>query len=158
MQRDFDFAGKLLPIGKHTMKKILQLDFVPRSADLALLLLRLHFGISLLWLHGKGKVEGFSQLRTTFFDPLGVGSPVSYCLVLFGEVVFPALMILGLFTRLAALGSAFGLGVAFFLIHKAQLSGPASGEMALLYLGAFVTLFIAGGGRFSWDARLGTKL
>ena len=67
------------------------------------------------------------------------------------------LLILGLFTRLAALGSAFTMGVAFFLVHKAQLSGPDSGEMGLLYLGGFVALFIAGGGRFSCDARMGAK-
>ncbi len=139
------------------MKKFLQLDFLPRSADLALLFLRLHFGIGLLWLHGKGKVESFSKLSTSFPDPLGLGSTPSYYLALMGEILFPALLILGLFTRLAALGSAFTMGVAFFLVHKAQLSGPDSGEMGLLYLGGFVALFIAGGGRFSCDARMGAK-
>ncbi|MBE7538419.1 MAG: DoxX family protein [Opitutaceae bacterium] len=140
------------------MKKLLQLSFLPSSADAALLLIRVYFGLSLLWLHGKGKVEAFSTMRTTFYDPLGVGNSTSYFLALFGEVVFPILIILGLFTRLAALGSAFGLGVAFFLIHKGQLSGPTSGELAFLYIGAFLTLFIAGGGRFSVDARKGSNL
>ncbi len=140
------------------MKKFLQLDFLPRSTDLALLFLRLHFGIGLIWLHGKGKVESFSKLSTTFADPLGVGATTSYYLALVGEILFPALLILGLFTRLAALGSGFTMGVAFFLVHKAQLSGPGNGEMALIYMGAFMALFIAGGGRFSCDAKMGAKL
>ncbi|MBP7141621.1 MAG: DoxX family protein [Opitutaceae bacterium] len=139
------------------MKKLLQLNFLPRSADLALLLLRVYYGFALFLLHGKGKLEAFSTMRTTFYDPLGVGHSTSYFLALFGEVVFPILIVLGLFTRLAALGSAFGLSVAFFLIHKGQLSGPSSGELAFLYIGAFLALFIAGGGRFSVDAKLGAK-
>lgn len=96
-------------------------------------------------------------MRTTFMDPLGVGSSTSYFLVLIGEVLFPILIVLGLFTRLAALGSTFGLCVAFFLIHKGQLSGPSSGELAFLYIGALLALFLAGGGRFSIDAKLGSK-
>lgn len=139
------------------MKKLLQLDFLPRSADLALLLLRVYFGLGLFLLHGKGKLAGFSTMRTTFMDPLGVGNSTSYFLALFGEVVFPCLIVLGLFTRLAALGSTFGLCVAFFLIHKGQLSGPSSGELAFLYIGALLALFLAGGGRFSIDAKLGSK-
>lgn len=139
------------------MKKLLQLSFLPSSADAALLLIRVYYGFALLWLHGKGKVEAFSTMRTTFYDPLGVGNSTSYFLALCGEVVFPILIILGLFTRLAALGSAFGLSVAFFLIHKGQLSGPTSGELAFLYIGAFLTLFIAGGGRYSFDAKMGSK-
>ena len=139
------------------VKTLLQLDFLPRSADLALLLLRIYYGLALFLLHGKGKLEAFSTMRTTFYDPLGVGNGTSYFLALIGEVVFPVLIVLGLFTRLAALGSTFGLSVAFFLIHKGQLSGPTSGELAFLYVGAFLALFIAGGGRFSLDARMGSR-
>ena len=49
------------------------------------------------------------------------------------------------------------MSVAFFVVHKAALAGPNNGELAFVYLGGFVTLIIAGAGRFSFDARLGAN-
>ena len=138
------------------MKKIasiLRLDFLPTSTDLALLLLRLWFGGSLLFLHGWGKFMDRNKLFSTFPDPLGVGHQTSYVLALFGEVVFPILLIIGLFTRFAALGSAITMAVAFFLVHKAILKGPGNGEMAFIYLAGFVAILLAGPGRFALDGK-----
>lgn len=96
-------------------------------------------------------------MSSSFPDPLGVGSQISLSLAIFGEVVCAALLVLGLFARLAALGSAITMGVAFTLIHQLALKGEHSGEMAYLHLGIFLTLLIAGPGRFSLDARSGSK-
>ena len=41
--------------------------------------------------------------------------------------------------------------------HGARLSGPGNGELPFLVLGAFVALLLAGGGRFSLDARMGGR-
>jgi putative oxidoreductase len=49
------------------------------------------------------------------------------------------------------------MATAFWLIHGARLKGDNNGELAFLYLGVFVALFIAGAGRFSLDARMGAK-
>jgi putative oxidoreductase len=140
------------------MKRVLQLQFVPTSADLALLLLRLWFGGSLLILHGWGKLMGFSGMASSFPDPLGVGARNSLILAIIGEVVCPALLILGLFTRIAALGMAITMGVAFWAVHGLALSGPQSGELAYVYLGVAIALLIAGAGRFSLDGRGGVKV
>lgn len=139
------------------MKKILQLGFLPTSADCALLVLRLAFGLSLLLLHGWGKVMKFSDLSEKFPDPLGVGHSVSLTMAIFAEVVCSSLVALGLFTRLAAFVCAFLVGVAFFIVHGMKLRGAGNGEDALVYLAAFLTIFLAGPGRFSVDARLGAK-
>jgi putative oxidoreductase len=139
------------------MKKlasILRLDFLPASADLGLLVLRLWLGASLLLLHGWGKFKDREKLFGTFPDPLGVGHQASYILALFGEVVFPILLIIGLFARFAALGSAITMAVAFFLVHKLVLKGPGSGEMAFIYLVGFITVLLAGPGRFAVDAKV----
>lgn len=131
--------------------RFLRLDFLPHSVDVALLLLRLWFGLSLLVLHGWGKLTHFSATAAKFPDLFGIGATATTALAILGEVVFAGLLALGLFTRLAALGSAVTMAVAFTMAHGAKLIGPASGEMAFLYLGAFVTLFVAGGGRYSVD-------
>lgn len=137
------------------MKKLLHFEFLPRSADLALLILRLSFGLGLLWNHGWGKLLKFSTLQDSFPDPLGIGSTFSLIGALLGEVFFAAFLALGLYTRLSALVCGFTMGVAFFVVHGSALSGPNSGEMSFLFLSVFVALFIAGGGRFSLDRKLG---
>ncbi len=140
------------------MKKllhILQLNFLPHSADAGLLVLRLWLGLSLLLLHGKAKLLGFAEMSHNFPDPLGVGSTASLALAMFAELVCSGLVVLGLVTRFAALSAAFTMGVAFFLVHKASLEmGPHSGELAFIYLAGFVTLIIAGPGCLSADACL----
>lgn len=140
------------------MKKMLQLDFLPRSTDLGLLVLRLTFGFGLLYLHGWSKLTNFSSMRGKFPDPLGIGSPASLTLTVFGEVVCMALIVLGLYTRLSALVGAITMAVAFFIVHGSKLSGEGSGELAAAYLAVFVTLFLAGAGRYSLDAKLGAKV
>lgn len=137
--------------------KFLQLNFLPRSADAGLLLLRLWFGGGMLWLHGWGKLSSFSTLAAKFPDPLGVGSQLSLGLTVFAETLCAGLLVLGLFTRLAALAGAVTMGVAFWVIHGHQLSGPQSGELAACYLAAYAVLFVAGGGRLSLDAAAGSK-
>ena len=137
--------------------KCLQLDFVPRSTDLALLVLRVALGAQLLVGHGWGKLMSYSEKAATFEDPLGVGNTTSMALAVFGEVVCSALLILGAFTRLAALGCAVTMSVAFFLVHGGKLSGANSGEMAFLYLVGFVAVLIAGPGRFALDTKLGGR-
>jgi putative oxidoreductase len=135
--------------------RILQLNFLPHSADAGLLVLRLWLGLSLLLLHGKAKLLDFADLSQKFPDPLGIGSTASLALAVFAELVCSGLLALGLVSRFAALSAAFAMGVAFFIVHKASLEmGPRSGELAFIYLAGFVTLVIAGPGCLSLDACL----
>ena len=132
--------------------RFFQLSFLPTQVDAGLLLLRLWFGGSLLALHGWGKLTQFSALATSFPDPLGVGSRWSLILAICGEVLCPILLMLGFATRLAALGAATTMGVAWYMVHQMALTGRDSGELAFVYLGGFVLLVLAGAGRFSLDA------
>lgn len=76
---------------------------------------------------------------------------------MFAEVVCSILLVLGLFTRFAALNLIATMSVAFYFVHKASLErGPNSGELAFIYLAGFVALLLAGGGRFSLDAKIGS--
>src|SRR5438128_1830954 len=124
--------------------KILHLNFLPRSADCALLLLRLWFGGAMLLLHGWDKVVHFSTYSGQFIKFVGLSQSVSLGLAIFGELVCSALLVLGLFTRFAAVGVGITMAVAFWSAHGGKLSGPTSGEMPFLFLGAFAALFLAG--------------
>jgi putative oxidoreductase len=137
--------------------KFLHLNFLPRSANGALLVLRVWHGGALLLLHGWGKLTGFSAMSEKFVDPFHLGKTTSLALAVGGEVVCATLLVLGLFTRIAALGCAATMVTAFWYAHGGRLTGPGNGEMAFLYLGVFLALFIAGAGKYSLDAKLGAK-
>lgn len=140
-----------------SLMRFLQFSFIPRSTDLALLILRVWLGVSLLVLHGWDKLTGFGALASKFPDPLGVGSTASLSMAVFGEVVCAGLLVLGLLTRFAALVLIIVMSVAFFLVHDRALSGVGSGELAYLYLAGFVTVFLAGSGEHALDRKFGAK-
>ena len=135
------------------MIRLLKMDFVPGSADVGLLALRLWLGLSMLLNHGWDKLVHFHAKAGGFPDPLGIGSTTSLGLAVFAEVACAALLVPGLFTRFAALCLSIQMTVAFFLVHNAALSGQHSGELAFIYLAGFVTLFLSGAGRLSFDGR-----
>ena len=138
------------------MKKIgsiLRLEFLPASVDLGLLVLRLWIGLSMLLLHGWGKLAAYEKLPKGLPDPLGVGNQMSWGLAVFGEVVCSVLLVLGLFTRFAALSGAITMGVAFFLVHDMRLKGANPGELAFIYMAALLTILLAGPGRFALDGK-----
>ena len=140
------------------LAKILRLDFLPGSANCGLLALRLWVGLSMLLLHGWGKITNFDSMSGKFLDLMGIGSKAGLVMAIFAEAVCSILLILGLFTRFAALSLMITMSVAFFLQHKGVLKGPGSGELAFIYLAAYVALFLAGGGKFSVDAKMGGKI
>jgi putative oxidoreductase len=137
------------------MNTVLLLDFLPRSHDIGLLLLRLWVGLTMAFNHGLAKVRNFGEMAKQFPDMLGFGSSTSLALVTFSELACGILVAVGLATRLALIPLIVTMGVAFVAVHKLQVApGPGSGELAFVYLGAFLTLFVAGAGRFSIDERL----
>lgn len=133
------------------MQNFLRLEFIDRSPDVGLLLLRLWLGVSMLWLHGWDKLLAAFSGKLSFLDPLGIGEVPSLLLAIFAEVICSVLLILGLFTRWAAVALAFTMGVAFFIVNSAKVTG--SGELAWLYFGGYLVLFVAGAGKFSVDKK-----
>lgn len=122
--------------------------------SLALLVLRLFFGLTMVLHHGWDKLRTFSDTAPSFPDPMHIGHSTSLGLAVFAEVVAAGLLAIGLWTRFAALVLAFEMGVAFTMIHKMAFSGQMPGEMAFMYFGAYFTLLLAGGGKFSVDKML----
>lgn len=131
------------------MKKFLQLGFLPRSHDLALLVLRLWLGLSMLVLHGWPKLQKLIAGERKFSDPLGIGEFPTLITAVAVEALCAVLLVLGLFGRLAALMLAGMMAVAWGVVHQMKLSGEGSGELAFIYLAGFLTILIAGTGKYS---------
>jgi|SRR5690606_20357493 len=126
--------------------------FMKSYADFGLLILRLGFGFLMISNHGYRKLDRLLDGTSNFGDPIGIGSMPSLLLVIFAEVVCSALVMLGLFTRLAVIPLIITMVVAVFI---ANADKPIlNNEMGLLYLTTFITLLSAGPGKYSLDNRL----
>lgn len=118
--------------------------------DLGLLILRAVFGFAMMYGHGLGKLEMLtSGKEIEFMNFMGLGAEVSLALVVFAELFCGILLILGLFTRWAAIPLIFTMGVAFFKVHINDEFGNM--EASLIYLAAYLAVYLLGPGRYSLD-------
>tara|TARA_R110002049_G_scaffold238862_1_gene411933 strand:+ start:190 stop:594 length:405 start_codon:yes stop_codon:yes gene_type:complete len=131
--------------------KFLNLSFIPRSPSFGLLIMRLVVGLTMLLQHGLGKFQNFETMAPKFVSLFGIPSNICLGLAVFAELVCSGLLVIGLLTRFAALNLAITMGVAFFVAHSGQVGGDKPGELALIYLVSYVTLFFTGAGSFSVD-------
>ncbi|HAI84842.1 MAG TPA: DoxX family protein, partial [Chitinophagaceae bacterium] len=83
------------------MKKLLSIRYSEWAFNVALLSLRLVFGIVMMVDHGIPKMMKFADLQSKFYDFLGLGGKWSLMLVIFSEVFCSLFLALGLFTRFA---------------------------------------------------------
>jgi putative oxidoreductase len=129
---------------------------IARFAPYALALLRVVAGLLFLE-HGLAKLTGFPNVPPGYipFDVvthwampaalLWIGSVI--------ETVTGILLILGLFTRLAAFIAAGEMAVAYWQFHFPQGIYPAgnNGDAAVLFCFVFLYIFFAGPGALSAD-------
>jgi putative oxidoreductase len=122
--------------------------------DAGLFVLRVWAGLLLFTQHGLVKLMHFSQMSSHFPNPIHIGPLPSLLFATLSDAICSLLVAFGILTRYAALIVVINLATAFTLVHHMKLSGPGNGEVPLLFLGAFLTLLITGGGRYSVDAGL----
>ena len=124
---------------------------IARFAPHALALLRI-VAAALFLEHGLVKLVGFPAGGQPGEQPLltllGLAAVV--------ETVTGTLMILGLFTRAAALIASGEMAVAYFLFHAPHSFYPAinAGDAAILFCFVFLYIFVAGPGVLSLDGLL----
>jgi putative oxidoreductase len=119
--------------------------------DAGLLLLRLGVGLPMLLNHGLPYLSHFDLEAARFLPMFGLDAGTTLVLAIMAELGGAFLMVVGLFTRLAALVVAVTMMVAFVMVHGASFGGEQSGELAFLYIVGASALIIMGSGRFSWD-------
>jgi len=133
----------------------LKLNFIPLNKDLGLLLVRIVLGAAMIYFHGWNKLMNFDSLFHTFYNPIGVGSEVSYVLVTYFETFGSLFIILGLYARLNAIGMAIIMFIGFFIVNNMHLNG--NGELALVYGVGFLLIFLNGAGAYSIDRKTGVR-
>ena len=125
---------------------------IPATGDAGRLVLRVVLAILLLF-HGVSKVIGGVGFITGMLAKAGLPAGLGY-LVYIGEVAAPALILIGLFTRAAALIVVVNMIVALLLVHTGQFfslsdTGGWALELQGMYLGSAVALALLGAGRYS---------
>ncbi|HEY0856082.1 MAG TPA: DoxX family protein [Albitalea sp.] len=122
------------------------------SEDLGKLLLRVALGVLIL-LHGIAKLRGGPDFIIDLVTKAGLPGAFGY-LVYVGEVLAPILLIVGLFTRPAALIVAINMVVAVALAHMGELAsltenGGWALELQGMFLFSAIAVALLGAGRYS---------
>jgi putative oxidoreductase len=125
---------------------------IPATDDAGKLVLRVVLAILILF-HGVSKVIGGVGLIAGMLAKAGLPAAFGY-LVYIGEVVAPLLILIGLFTRVAALIVVVNMIVALLLVHTGQFfslsnTGGWALELQGMYMGSAVALALLGAGRYS---------
>jgi len=135
------------------MKKIMSTNYSAAAFNLATFCLRAAFGILMFLNHGLVKLQKFSEMQNNFPDPIHIGHRFSLILVIFAEVGCSLLLVLGLFSRLAAFVLLIDVGVAVFFVHLGQPVDKF--ELAIIHAVAYFSLLLVGPGKFSVDNMAG---
>jgi putative oxidoreductase len=122
------------------------------SADAGKLLLRLTVGLLVL-LHGVAKIVSGPEYIVAAVEKAGLPGSVGY-LVYLGEVVAPIAVILGVWTRIAALIVAGNMAVAIALAHMNELfvlsrTGGWALELQGMFLFTALAVAMIGPGRYA---------
>ena len=125
--------------------------------DIGLLIFRVSIGAFMLFGHGLGKLNKLlSGDEIRFLDPIGLGSELSFILVVLAEFLAAGLVILGLFTRISSLSLIITMFVAGIIYHADDPFGEK--EKSLMFLVSFLLLFLTGPGKFSLNKLIENKL
>lgn len=134
------------------MRKLLSTKYSAGAFSAAMLILRLGLGI-LMMAHGYNKLIHFGEMQHKFMNFLGMGSTMSLALVVFAEFFCSLFLIIGLFTRLAAIPLIIATCVIVFKANNGDVFGD--GETAAIYLTGYLVLLFVGPGRVSVDSMIG---
>ena len=119
-----------------------------KEINIAILFLRIFVGVMMLT-HAFEKIENFDIIAMTFPTPFEMNSWMDLTLITIAELACSLFLILGIFTRIAALILMFGMITAAFFTFSVFVFKES--ELAIMYLGIYITLFITGGGDFVLD-------
>ncbi len=134
------------------MKKIFSTKLPLSFFHFWMLLLRISVA-GLMLTHGYPKMIKILDGNMSFGDPYGIGAGLSLVLIVFAEVVCSVFIALGFATRLATLPLIFAMGTAAFVVHA---DDPfTKQEMPLLYILIYITILVAGPGKYAIDQKIG---
>jgi putative oxidoreductase len=116
-------------------------------------MLRVVLAFNMCYSHGLAKIKNFSEWQHDFYDPLHIGHKSSLIVTIFLETFVSVFLLLGIFSRIAALLLLLEMCVVVFMYQKGQ--PLIRYENAILFLGGFLCILLVGPGRLSVDGMTG---
>ncbi len=127
------------------------LSYGSLNTDIAALLLRLIFG-GLFVYYGYNKIVSYDQILPMFGDIIGIGSTLSFNLVIFAEFFCGLLVTIGLVTRLSVIPVFITMIVTYFVAHANDAFQVKN--LAFVFLCLCPVVFVLGSGKYSADKLL----
>jgi putative oxidoreductase len=126
------------------------IEFCRKHSEKAYFLLRVAVGVLFLY-HGITKLGGMAG-TAGFFGNIGIPAPALFAwVVALTETLGGAMLILGLFTRIASIPLAITMLVAAIMVHIPK--GFGNTELVMVLFFAVVLFGMMGPGKISLDAR-----
>jgi len=125
-----------------------------KLTNLGLLILRVGFGLMMLFGHGLGKLSNFAEYSAKFPALMGMPPKLALSVAVFTEFFCALFVVIGLFTKWSAGLIAITMAVAAFMVHAADPF--ATKELALVYFVAFSAIALLGPGALSVEAKKNT--
>ncbi|BDD04955.1 DoxX family protein [Aureibacter tunicatorum] len=123
--------------------------------DIGLLILRI--GISLMLIKiSFGKLKNYSEWLTKFPAPFNWNVKTSLNITLTIQIICSLLLILGLFTQLAAFALFAMMCIIVLEVHKGY--SYEEHEFVLHYLLIYLAIFFTGAGKYSLDSYINISL
>ena len=128
------------------------------AADSGRFVLRLVLGVLIL-LHGIAKLQGPPDFVVGMLGKAGLPPFLAYGAYI-GELLAPVLLVLGLWTRAAAIVIAVNMVFALYLVHMGDLfklgqQGGYALEIQAMFLFTAIAIAFLGAGRYSIGGRFG---
>lgn len=120
------------------------------NVNIGLLILRIFLGLAMFSKHGAEKVFTFDMMQRTFPDPIGIGSTTGLIFALITDSICSLMVATGIYTRFSAFLLTFNLLVVFTFLHNFSFQ-DGHAELVFIYLGGYLSIFIAGPGKYSLD-------
>ncbi|MDQ3683798.1 MAG: DoxX family protein [Bacteroidota bacterium] len=125
------------------------LSYQSLHTDLAALFLRIIVGGLFFAHHGYQKIINYDKILPMFGDIIGIGSKLSFNLVIFAEFFCAFFLLIGFLARLTVIPILITMVVAFFIGHAKDPFDVKT--LPLVYLLLSIVIFVLGSGRFSVD-------
>jgi len=119
----------------------------------AITILRIIIPLLMIYNHGFFKLTNVLGGNFGFLDPIGIGAAPSLILATLAEAICAFLVLIGFWTRGAALIVVLNMAVAMFF-QDLPADGLPGIELPLLYLVGFLVILLLGPGKFSVDGMI----
>lgn len=141
------------------MKKIIKLiissDLGSPLYNFAILFFRVAVATELIVVHGLKKIGIGVAVAEVIPNPLGFPEDFNNFVAIAANVYLPVLVVLGLFTRLAALPALAVTATGYFIMHGHD--SLIERDIPFMFSVALLTIVMLGGGKYSIDGYLTKK-